>query len=379
MSGNIRFAPIMLVLSLLLLSGSVHAIGIGPSSIVYDFEPGMNFTIDYILLSDKDVDIYIKGDLAEYVTTSVDEMDCTPPCKYAPFSATFNLPDELDPPGIYDTRIGAVEKMPTSGGIGSREGIEAVLLIKVPFPGKYAKIEIRTQSVKVGEMVHFTATIDSHGKENITGVTRLEIFDSDGVKVATMYSDEVFVLTRGTTDVTFSWDTAGVKEGIYTAVATYEYGGDKPATTRKDFRVGDILIKIIDVLNNETVQDGIAKFIVGVESFWNSDIKDVYATISVYDDDGSSVGASKSSNINIKPWSKGLLTMYWDTEDVGPGTYDATITVFYHNKTAVTNIETTIVPKAVFDYNLLLMAVLVIIAVAVAAVVIYLIRRKRGK
>ena len=116
---------------------------------------------------------------------------------------------------------------------------------------------------------------------------------------------------------------------------------------------------------------------VEVESFWNGMIKDIYAKMTV-SKDGKSVGESTSSNIDIKPWSTNKITLFWDTEDVEPDTYDATITVFYHNKTAVKSIETTIVPKNEMGY-FLLVAALIIIAVAMAALVIYFVRKKRGK
>ncbi|MBN2330691.1 MAG: hypothetical protein JXC85_02650 [Candidatus Aenigmarchaeota archaeon] len=365
---------LIMALSLLISPVNGSALGLSPSSFVLDFEPNLNKTFFISVRSTKDLDIYVKGDLQEYFKVEKTFLDC--PCNLEPFRVDINLPEKLDRPGIHETRVGVIETIPSEGGtIGARAAFEGVYIFKVPYPGRYVKIDLKADSVKVGDTVSFLVTANSAGTENVTGTLKLEIFDSNGVKKATLYSDNNFVESKKSIEIRLSWDTEGMVEGIYTAKATFEYGGDEPAVMEKGFRVGDILIRIIDVLNNETVEDEIAKFVVKVESFWNSRINDVYAALDVRKD-GRNVGESKSSNVNVEPWSVEDMNIYWDTSGIEPGTYDAIITVYYQNKTAEKTIETKIVQKPQFDIVSILLVIMAL-SVAIAAFLAYRFRRKK--
>lgn len=360
---------LLVAVTLLVPAERVSAIGITPSAVVFDFEPGLNRTVTYKLISAKDADLYVKGDLKDYVKLSHTTLKC--PCSYTHFTAELALPEELERPGLYDTRVGAVERSPPGGGgIGAKAAIEALLWVKVPYPGRYAVIvSFIADNVKVGEPVHFSIKIESQGLENITGTLRLEIFDSDGNKVATLFSQEKFIETKKSVSIELVWKTEGVKEGIYTAKVAFDYAEKKPATASKDFRVGDILIKIVDILNNETIEGGIAKFVIRAESFWNSMIRDVYATLLVTKN-GKTVGQSKSSNVDVEAWSMESIKLFWDTEDTESGTYNATITVHYHNKTVEKIIETKITPKMEISYIILIIAI-IILAISIAVLMLY--------
>ncbi len=377
MKRGALFMLAALALASILFFDNASALSIVPSSVIYDFEPNLNKTLILKVRGTNDVDLYVKGDLKEYVKIDRTSLDC--PCKYSPFTVEINLPEELEVPGTYDTRVGAIEKIPPgTEGIGGRVAMEFVLLVKVPYPGRYAVINMQADSVQVGEPVRFSMKIESRGTENISGTVKLEVFDSNGNKVATMYSDEKFIESKKSADVSLVWNTAGAKEGIYTAKATFDYGGDRPATTQEDFRVGDILIRILDVLNNETVQGDISKFVIRVESFWNAVIKDVYATM-VVTKDGRTIGESQSSNVDVQPWSIRDISLFWDTGDTEPGTYDAAITVHYQNKTAEKAIQTTIVPEIGIGYLILIAAVIIIAALVVALALYYRYRMKKRK
>jgi hypothetical protein len=186
------------------------------------------------------------------------------------------------------------------------------------------------------------------------------------------------VPSRENTDFSATWETAGMKEGIYTARASFDYGGEEPAVSEKDFRVGDVLIKIVNIVNNDTEEGGISRFNIEIESFWNSPITGVYATLSVKEKNGNSLGDSKSPSVDIMPWSKQKLEIFWDTAGKKAGVYDATITVFYANKTVEKTIETRIVAPQKADY-LIYTIIIAIVAIAGAAAAIMLRRRHKKK
>jgi len=53
----------------------------------------------------------------------------------------------------------------------------------------------------------------------------------------------------------------------------------------------------------------------------------------------------KTPNINLAPWDKGVITSYWDTNNIEIGSYDAEITICYDGKTTVETGKISVVKK----------------------------------
>lgn len=324
---------VFFVLIFSLFLGNVYPIGIGPGRVILDFKPNLKETFTYQVFNNEnknmDVEMYVKGDLEDYVTLSTTSSTFSPG-ESKTFTYEINLPSELEKPGTYDTRIGALEVLSTTGGqgatVGARAGVELQLWIRVPYPGKYMEISLEAPDAKVGEPVQFTITLSNLGKEDISAKASIELYDSNNLKFATLSIGEIYVETAATKELYKEWETGNIKPGTYHAVATVTYNG-KSAKDEKDFRIGDLLIKIIDVYADNILQGTIGKINIEIESSWNEDISDVYAEIKVA---GETI---KSETINIGPWERRIINAYWDTKASDIRDYDASAIVHYSGKT----------------------------------------------
>ena len=103
-----RYIYSVVLLSIIFMSFvSAGGVGISPAYYKEFFEPGLTKTFDFHSFnanSEEGLSIYVKGDLAQYVTLSKTSL-----VGGGDFSATINLPKKLDKPGPHEIYIGVIE------------------------------------------------------------------------------------------------------------------------------------------------------------------------------------------------------------------------------------------------------------------------------
>lgn len=324
---SLNFILFISILVFLFFSTNAFAVGIGHGDTTVHFQPNLEVTIPFILRNIKSgtyIELSVTGELKDYVTLS--ELSPT-----GELNVTVHLPDKIEKPGTHTIWILAKEiPNATMGTIAAVTAVQVPIPIIVPYPGKYVEVRLDAPDVNIGESVNFVISVTNRGEQNIIAKGTIEIYNPNNEKIATVYTEERAIKTTMTEELHAQWETSGVKEGEYKAIATITYDGET-ARAEKTFRIGTLLIKIIDY-TREFQKDTINRFDIEVESVWNDKISDVYAEIVISDENKNQISSFKTPSTDVEPWEKKIITAYWDTTDINIGTYDANITLHYASK-----------------------------------------------
>jgi len=331
----------LLILSIIfffLVLDCVSAIGIGPPRVNLDFTPGLSQNFEYIafnnLAESVKVDMYVKGDLSQYITLDK-ESAVLPPGGRTTFIASVRLPQQIDIPGMHEIKIGAVSSSLSAqqGTVGAKAAVESQLNIFVPYQGKYLIASLEATSVESGEKANFTIKISNKGLENISNVNAsIDIYLKDQL-IATVYTENKNMNANNDDYLHASWLTAGAASGTYKAIAKINYDGNSKEI-QTDFNVGSALAEITDINVSKFSKGEIAKITVKAKSFWNKPIDNVYAAVDFSDKDDKVIETIKSSPESINPMSEKNLTLFWDTKEIESGEYKAKAILHYLDKTA---------------------------------------------
>ena len=286
---------------------------------------------------------------------------------YSSYEIKFRLrmPERLEKPGKHLTYISAVEKVSEgTGGIIVRTGVMFTIVVEIPYPGKYAEItRFDVPNVKLNQPVNFEIEVRNLGTENTTVSGIIDIFDVGKNKVGTVETESRFVVTKGSTLLRAVWDTKGIDPGNYIAVANIDYGGSKTVNSTRRFKIGYLHIDINNIVYNDSMVGEITKMLVMVQSFWNDEVTNVYATLELIDENGEIKMKSKSPSVDIKPWRKHTLEIYLDTHGLPPGEYRGKVILHYGENGKTTTREIKINILQPFTWILYLLGVIIIIGI----------------
>jgi len=226
---NAKFA-VPFIFAFLLLSEPAWAIGIGPGRIEADFQPGAEYDYSFQVLNNEkrtiDVELYVSGDLAKYITLSENSTTLLPG-EAKIFNFHIKMPEELEP-GKHDTRIGAVEAVSPEAPLAARAGVELQFWVHVPYPEKYIAVDIIYSQPEINQTMEFNVTLSNPVKVNLTPSADMEILKDD-IVLERFDFGEVF-LPSGSSH-TFRTNWTATEEGAYKAIARAYYEGE---TTRKE-------------------------------------------------------------------------------------------------------------------------------------------------
>jgi len=331
---------IVLLVFMLLFIQNVSALGIAPARKIFDFEPGLEQTVEFKVLNnehkDMKVALYVGGKLGKYVTLSTYELDFTSADESKTATYKFKLPETMTEPGSHGVEIVAGEVAEEGAVSGISMVVNLVvasqLIINVPYPGKYATTELKVAETGRTDQVDFIVVANNLGTQNIVEAKgTIDIFGPTNEKLATIQSDSGPISANGRGEFKAAW-SGDINPGQYLAKLSLSYDGDI-AEAERVFNVGSSQIEI----NNINVRDfklgEIAKFEIEVENKWSDTMKEVYTEL-IIKEDVNEIGKFKSASEDVSALSKETLIAYWDTAGVEEGVYDATVILYYDGKSA---------------------------------------------
>jgi methionine-rich copper-binding protein CopC len=215
------------------------------------------------------------------------------------------------------------------------------LRVRVPYPGKYADLDLVVNEAEPNESVNFFVKVFNLGTENIyKAFATVDILGATNEKIATVESETIAVDSKKTGEMTIPWK-AEVNPGMYHAVVTVNYDGEV-RKIEKNFAVGAMRIELLDVKVRNFVLGGIAKFEINMENKWNQKIEGVFADMLMSNQKGDQIASFKSSAIDVEPLQRATLYAYWDTEGVEKGAYDTKLVLHYGDKTSEKLLKTNV-------------------------------------
>lgn len=365
-----------LVFLMLTLTSSSYAVMLSPPSYDIEFKPNAvsdcSFAVKNTASNPIDFSLYTDGDLNGSIKLSEESVRIEPNVWHG-FSCTLTLPEDLTP-GLHPNSVVVMEGNAEKGMVGAVAGVKMLLNVRKPYPGKYIEADLQVSDSQINKPVNFRLLLTSRGSETIDSAkASFQVYAPTGELLATIPTDSIGIPPGGIQELTASW-THG-EAGVYHVIADVSYDGSS-LTAEKDFRVGDLLIKIINVSAPDAKAGGIARVFVSIQSFWNERIDNVYASLTVTDPLGNVVASAESPSITVGPWESKPLTLYFDTSGLTPSTYDLDVSLRYSNKTSEASGSIRVVKP--FP-TVIVLAALIIVILALAALYFFRFRGRKKK
>ncbi len=308
----------------LLLSYSVSALLISPADLEIKFVPNTEADCSFIVMAKKSTDllVYAKGELNQSISFSKDKIKAVPG-EWNSVECKINMPSDIKP-GLNKNFFGVVEDTGETGMVGGISGVELILYIRNPYPGKYLELEeFKVNDAGVNEDVNFLINVINRGEEKINDAyASIDIYDKDK-RIDSVITNHIEIENTGKFVAT--WRTN--KADKYNAIAKINYDGLILEESKK-FNVGELLIKIVDVPEISVKQNEVAKFDITVQSYWNEIINDVYLDLNVI---GTEIN-SKTEFIKLDPWESRKINGFLETSDLKEGEYEIDVVLHYNDK-----------------------------------------------
>jgi hypothetical protein len=347
----------------------VFGLGIMPARTEFPYEPGtvhnLTLTITDNDRMSMDIVFITQGELASSISFVNQTVHLTDQQSvYLPI--TFTIPSGLKP-GLHEGLIGPLQLPPNGGkGISAVVSVLTQLRVRVPYPNKYAEIEISAYDISLSDTEQFTIKLHNYGNETINlAQGKVEIYDDYGLAGEAQIDPAQNIAPSSATEMSANWKPQ--KAGIYHAYAVVDYDGLSTSSENRTFRVGDIYMEIQGVEPRTLISGEINTLAVDAQSKWNSPLE-AYANIQLLDPTGRRVlaeGGSKPET--FKSWETKSLTDYLDLKNVPAGTYPGLVTLYYAGKTTNMSAEFSVVAPAgqvvymTGTYYLLLLILIIVI------------------
>ena len=343
---------IILALALLLLiSSQVSAIGISPGRVTVNFETGMQKEIEFKIINNEHKTMRVlfsaTGELAGYITLKTPSaiVDFSAADDEKTFTYSIALPEKLLA-GEHEVKIAAAE-LPPEGAeqgvyIGATIVVTSQLLVKVPYPYKYAQIMLSADKFDINKTGSFYVEVENLGEQDLVGMeATIEILSATNQKIAVLKTDSRTIQAKTKAELAAKWK-ADVNPGNYRAIATLAYDEGKLATAEKTIAVGSMLVEVVDVSVRNFRLGDIAKFDITVENKWSEEIKDVYANMQIEDVNKNLIANVKTPSISMPALSRSVLNAYWDTAGVKEGAYSGKLLLNFANQVIERELKTEI-------------------------------------
>ena len=320
-----------------ILINIASALGISPGRTSLDFEENLEQEITLNVLNNEkkelSVVIYAEGELAQYVTLDAALLDISKDEESKTFKYKVKLPSELEKPGLHEGKIVVREVPKQASGqtfIGATVAVVSQLHVNVPYPGKYAEVNLEVSEVEIGESAAFIVSVYNRGKLDIVRAKAIiDILGPTNEKIATIETDEKGIKSTERKELVSAWKPEN--PGEFKALVTLTYD-EQVARTEKVFAIGSLEVEILNAEVKNFNLGGVAKFSVLAENKYNNKIDDLYTQMIITDDKGDLMVDSKSATISLDALSKGTMFTYWDTEGVKAGEYDGKFILSYQGK-----------------------------------------------
>ncbi|MBN2102290.1 MAG: hypothetical protein JW716_05465 [Candidatus Aenigmarchaeota archaeon] len=376
-------AIVFSLIAIIILASGASSLGIGAfESTDFIFEPNKKVDITVVISNSLDsylpIVTYVEGETSEYFTLHGEPNAVLSPRGSTQFTYTLTMPEKFDTPGEHNAFIFASELPPEEvGGMAGIIRIGRKVFIRVPYPGKYVDItEFNIYNPNINQKVDFSIKTINRGSIDIENVyADIDIYDAGDKLIDSVITNSLRGVPGQEIEIKTDW-LAVTKPGRHKAIATVNYDGETVAK-EKIFNIGSPSIKITDIISNPIQNGSVGKIEIGLESEWNLRIDDVFVNLIVKKDNGEKIADLKSETINIEPWSKPRLNIFWDTNGVGTGNYTGTVAVYYLNETETAETVISIVPLSA-NINMYINYLAVFVVVLAVVVGVLAVRRRRG-
>ena len=365
---------IIIIVCILFYIPFISSLGISPGRIdQIIFEPNLELEYDFQVFEDPNqkIEVFAKGEFTDLVQFDRKELKGN-----EHFKVRFILPNSIEEPGKHTLIIGAAEKVEQEEGksvVKTRVVVQVRIVVFVPYPGRYAEIDLLRHNANAGEPIKFEIIVNSLGYRTILATANLEIFDKNDNKIDRFDLGSKTVKSQAGDSFIYNLDTKNYEPADYKAIATVDYI-DGIIKVDRGFRIGHLFVNITNH-TTEVVREGIRPFDIHVESLWNDPIGEIHGEVSVIDD-GENILNFLTPSIGLGGFEKRTLVGYVDTSILNKNKYDLEIKLKYKDQETIVKGELLVKEKGYFKYIKIILLVLIIVIIGI---ILYLIRKHAKK
>lgn len=231
-----KYLYLSFLIFLIIKVHTVSAIGISPASIIINFEPNFEKSYTFYTATEDNIEIYVEGDLAEYVTIETNDI-----AQEGTFIIKVKLPAEIETPGDNIVFVGITEAGEDEGMARGKASIRTPLVIRVPYPEIYAEIGFETHDLNINETTDFIVTLNNFGQVDIdNALAVIDIFNSNEIIVESLFTEEKTVKNKTNETLEAFFNASKHASGTYKAIAHVTYA-DEAKDLEADFRIGTLI------------------------------------------------------------------------------------------------------------------------------------------
>jgi hypothetical protein len=212
--------------------------------------------------------------------------------------------------------------------------------------------------------------VTSRGSQDITVSVDINFYSPSGDLVETLDFKPISMISGQESFFRKFLNTSGFRPGDYEAEALVDYGS--VSRTNKTVRIGSLFVNVTNVTGSLEKKEGIQKFHVNVESFWNDYVKEVYADVNI--SNSSFNTGFRTPSKDLEAWKEAQLVGFLDTSTL-TGEYESKIMLHYEGSATEYKGRLEITEKSYTLY----IAVGVVIAIALIGVIVFAIFKLRKK
>ncbi|MBR9703815.1 hypothetical protein GOV12_00250 [Candidatus Pacearchaeota archaeon] len=376
---------IFLLLLLLVIFGIVDvkaSLGISPPKVELNFIPHQEYSIGFQVLNveeDQKLKVNLSGEFSRYARLEKKSLTGN-----EGFYVNINLPAEGGTPGNKIIGVHVKQDFGSRSGIGTVLEVLPLIIIKVPYPGKYAQVDsFSVTDTNVGESFSFTLKLDNLGSEEIEPSVEFQVYlDGELLDKYNVGRKVIDFDSYGLFEKTVSANK--YSSGNYEAKAIIKLNDPNRTviTVNTTLRVGSLNVEIIN-WTHEAYQGKINPYNIKVESLWNNRINSIYAEVNVTNLSGESVDFFKTSPVTLNGWEKGILYGFFNAEKLNLEEYNSKITIFYENSNKTINVPVKVVltpeiPQKSFKFNSYMIISVVIVIIVIGFIIFIIISRKKN-
>jgi hypothetical protein len=314
-------AMFLMVVVFLVSCPLAFAVGISPGSVTLSFKPNETQEFSFSILNHEltgfNISLSKAGELADYISLEETSVDVGSQDFSTLITASIFSSSDLSP-GLHQGRIRIVPKPAAgSGAVSALVAPEFLVSIRVPYPEKYAAVQLEVHETKPGDPIPIFLLFDNQGNEDILRAGgAISIFGPDGVLLQNRIASDVNV-PKDYLGRSEAFPKVALAAGEYRAVVQAYYDGIK-SNSSLDFAIGTQTI-VVEQLYDRTIFTGeISKVSLMASNEWN---KNTSAR-------GFVALADKKSEMPVvafRPGEKKVLSWFVDTAGLSPGTYNLTL------------------------------------------------------
>jgi hypothetical protein len=328
---------VLLVGIMLVLMFAERGLSVGLSyeaeDMVIHFEPGLKTELVFDLRNVPEnmrVNVSLVGELAGYFRADwFNERELI---------VYIDLPKEIDSPGENVVYLTAKEVLADGSGlVAATTAVRVPISIVVPYPGRYLDVDLRVFDVERDSDANFEFVLNNVGEKSLYDVKgTVNIYDSNNETVSSTELSDIFVNKASKEVISVKKNIK--KSGVYRAVIELDYGGDEPARSEKEFRVGKMLVEILDC-TSVFEKGGIVPFDIKIGNEWSTMITDVYADVTISDSDGEVVDSFRTPSVDLSSWGEVVLAGFFDASGVVDDIYFADVVVHYGEENVAESVK----------------------------------------